>query len=88
MSLPHDGHDPLRVVDVNERIRAQQHEIADLAWLHGSEPPAGMRAIPLVGPATTRTIGLVWLDRDPEPMLARALLDVTSGLDVELELSR
>ena len=38
-----------------------------------------MRAIPLVAPATTRTIGLVWLDRDPEPILARALLDVAAA---------
>jgi DNA-binding transcriptional LysR family regulator len=58
------------------------------AWLHGSEPPPGMRAIPLVGPATTRTIGLVWLDREPEPMLARALLDVAATVDVEEELRR
>ena len=58
------------------------------AWLHGSTPPPGMRAIPLVRPARTRTIGLVWLDRDPEPMLARALLDIASGLDVEAALRR
>ena len=43
---------------------------------------AGMRAIPLVAPATTRTIGLVWPDRDPESILARALLDVASGVDL------
>ena len=35
------------------------------AWLHAFEVPRGMRVIPLVEPATTRTIGLVWLDRDP-----------------------
>jgi len=57
------------------------------AWLHGTEPPAGMRAIPLTRPATTRTIGLVWLDRDPEPMLARALLDVAGSVDFEVELA-
>ena len=40
--------------------------------------------IPLVAPATTRTIGLVWLDRDPEPILARALLEVgRTGVDLE-----
>ena len=42
-----------------------------------------LRAIPLVAPATTRSIGLVWLDRDPEPLLARALLDVAAGLDLQ-----
>ena len=58
------------------------------AWLHGSDVPPGMRAIPLVAPTTTRTIGLVWLDRDPEPILARALLDVADTLDVDGELRR
>jgi hypothetical protein len=47
-----------------------------------------MRAIPLVAPATTRTIGLVWLDRDPEPILARALLEVAAAADLERALSR
>jgi DNA-binding transcriptional LysR family regulator len=58
------------------------------AWLHGSEPPRGMRAIPLVQPSTTRTIGLVWLDRDPEPILARALIEVATTLDLEVGLRR
>jgi DNA-binding transcriptional LysR family regulator len=57
------------------------------AWLHGSEPPPGTRAIPLVRPVTTRTIGLVWLDRDPEPILARALIDLAATQDVEAALS-
>ncbi len=56
------------------------------AWLHVFDVPRGMRAIPLVAPATTRTIGLVWLDRDPEPILARALLEVAAGVDLELAL--
>ena len=43
---------------------------------------AGVRVIPLVEPATTRTIGLVWLDRDPEPILARALRDSASASDI------
>ena len=57
-------------------------------WLHLFDVPAGMRAIPLVEPATTRTIGLVWLDRDPEPILARALLEAAAGIDLERALSR
>ena len=56
------------------------------AWLHVFDVPRGMRAIPLVAPATTRTIGLVWLDRDPEPILARALLEVAARVDLELAL--
>jgi hypothetical protein len=50
--------------------------------------PRGMTVIPLVEPVTTRTIGLVWLDRDPEPILARALLAVASGVDLGRALSR
>jgi DNA-binding transcriptional LysR family regulator len=50
--------------------------IAD-TWLHGFELPAGMRAIPLTEPETTQAVGLVWLDRDPEPPLTRALVAST-----------
>jgi len=57
-------------------------------WLYGSDLPPGMRAIPLVRPSTTRTIGLVWLDRDPEPILARALIDLAATLDLERALRR
>jgi len=57
------------------------------AWLHVFGVPEGMRAIPLVSPVTTRTIGLVWLDRDPEPVLARALIDMAAEVDVGSALS-
>ncbi|MGL6280719.1 MAG: LysR family transcriptional regulator [Gaiella sp.] len=53
------------------------------AWLHLFEVPDGVRAIPLVEPATHPTIGLVWLDRDPEPLLARALVELARGLELE-----
>jgi DNA-binding transcriptional LysR family regulator len=56
------------------------------AWLHVFDVPAGMRVIPLVQPTTTSTVGLVWPDRDPESILARALLDVAGQIDVEREL--
>lgn len=58
------------------------------AWLHVFDVPAGMRVIPLVAPTTTSTVGLVWPDRDPESILARALLDVAGAVDVELSLRR
>jgi hypothetical protein len=45
-----------------------------------------MVARPLVAPVTTRTIGLVWLDRDPEPLPVRALVEVTRGVDLERAL--
>jgi DNA-binding transcriptional LysR family regulator len=56
------------------------------AWLHLFEVPQGMRALPLVRPETTRTIGLVWVERDPEPILARALFEVARAVDLEAVL--
>ncbi len=56
------------------------------AWLHVFDVPAGMTALPLVAPETTRTIGLVWVDRDPEPILARALFEVARGVNLERAL--
>ena len=56
------------------------------AWLHVFDVPAGMRVIPLVAPTTTSTVGLVWPDRDPESILARALLEVVTGVDLESAL--
>lgn len=53
------------------------------AWLRLFDVPADLRAVPLVAPAASRSIGLVWLDRDPEPLLARALVDVARSLDLE-----
>ena len=57
-------------------------------WLHLFDVPAELRAIPLIDPVATRSIGLVVLDRDPEPLLARALLEIADTLDVEAALSR
>jgi DNA-binding transcriptional LysR family regulator len=58
------------------------------AWLHVFDVPAGMRVVPLVAPTTTSTVGLVWPDRDPESILAHALLDVAREIDVEDALRR
>jgi DNA-binding transcriptional LysR family regulator len=58
------------------------------AWLHQFGVPRGMRAIPLVAPRAMRSMGLVWLDRDPEPILARALIEVATTLDLEVGLRR
>lgn len=55
--------------------------IAD-TWLHGFALPEGMRAIPLAEPETTQAIGLVWLDRDPEPPLTRALVASARSVDM------
>jgi DNA-binding transcriptional LysR family regulator len=52
-------------------------------WLHQYGVPSDLRAIPLVEPTESHSIGLVVLDRDPEPLLVRALLDAARGVDVE-----
>lgn len=57
------------------------------AWLHMFGVPAGMRVIPMARPRRTHQVGLVLADRDPEPMLARALLEVVRELDVRAELN-
>jgi DNA-binding transcriptional LysR family regulator len=56
------------------------------AWLHVFDVPADLRAVPLVDPEASPSVGLVWRDRDPEPLLVRALLEVTDGLDLQRAL--
>ncbi|MET7993928.1 LysR family transcriptional regulator [Amycolatopsis sp. NPDC005232] len=58
------------------------------AWLHMFGVPPGMRVVPLENPAQPPQIGLVMADRDPEPILARALLEVTPQVDVRGVLER
>lgn len=57
-------------------------------WLQVFGVPEGLRAIPLVAPEATRGIGLVWLDRDPEPLLAVAMLNIARVLDLESALGQ
>lgn len=56
------------------------------AWLHMFGVPAGMRAIRLEHVGPSPRIGLVFADREPESILARALLDVARHLDVRTTL--
>ncbi|MFE9243437.1 LysR family transcriptional regulator [Nocardiopsis sp. NPDC006938] len=56
------------------------------AWLALHAVPEGMRAIPLVEPEVSKEIGLVVADRDPEPVLARALMDTVAGADLQARL--
>ncbi|MFJ1598675.1 LysR family transcriptional regulator [Streptomyces sp. NPDC088261] len=46
------------------------------AWLHMFGVPDGMRVVPLERPAHGPRVGLVIADRTPEPVLARALLQI------------
>lgn len=52
------------------------------AWLHVFGVPDGLRVVPLERPRREYQVGLVLADRDPEPMLARALLDTAHRVDV------
>ena len=45
-----------------------------------------LRALPLVKPVCTHSIGLVVSDRDPLTPIANALLRMARGLDVERAL--
>ena len=58
------------------------------AWLHMFGVPDGMRLVPLQRPQRSCQVGLVLADRDPEPMLARALLDIAPLVDMPGELNR
>jgi DNA-binding transcriptional LysR family regulator len=58
------------------------------AWLHMFGVPEGMRLVPLQRPRRSYQVGLVLADRDPEPMLARALLDIAHLVDISGELDR
>jgi DNA-binding transcriptional LysR family regulator len=55
-------------------------------WLHQYGIPPGLRAIPLVEPEHTQSVGLVLLDQDPEPLLARTLRGIVSASRIAAEM--
>jgi len=57
------------------------------AWLHLFDVPGDLRALPMVDPAATTSMGLVWLDRDPEPLLTQAMVEIARNLNLEAALS-
>ena len=57
------------------------------AWLHLFDVPGDLRAIPMVRPTAAPSMGLVWLDRDPEPLLTRAMVEIARNLNLEAALS-
>jgi DNA-binding transcriptional LysR family regulator len=50
-------------------------------WLHLFGVPDGLRAIPMVEPATSVHVGLLLPDTDPQPILVQAFLEVATRLD-------
>lgn len=57
-------------------------------WLHGFGIPDGARLLRLPRPKRSFQVGLVLAGRAPEPMLARALVNVASRIDMRGELDR
>jgi DNA-binding transcriptional LysR family regulator len=58
------------------------------AWLHMFGVPDGMRVLPLSRPDHGPRVGLVIADRRPEPVLARALLEIAKEAGVREALDR
>ncbi|MGW1681570.1 LysR family transcriptional regulator [Saccharopolyspora sp. NPDC002376] len=82
--------EPVPVVETDSILALYAHvregpwaTVLPQAWLYRFGAPAGMHAVPLVDPEVTKTIGLVIHDRDPEPILARAFLDVADRIDLQ-----
>ncbi|MGW3571550.1 hypothetical protein ACWDSL_48055, partial [Streptomyces sp. NPDC000941] len=71
------------------RVRAGQWaSIVPHAWLHVFGVPAGMRAVPLVGPVRTERIGLVLPAREPVSVIGQALIDVVERAGIAATLER
>ena len=58
------------------------------AWLYLFGVPEGLCVVPLDQPRHSPQVGLVLADRDPEPILAQALLDISHRVDVDGTLDR
>jgi DNA-binding transcriptional LysR family regulator len=58
------------------------------AWLQLFPVPERMRAVPLVEPDVRRAVGLVWLNRRPEPLLPGALIATARTTDLGALLGR
>jgi DNA-binding transcriptional LysR family regulator len=87
------GAPPRPVLETNSISTLHAHVRADSLssvvahpWLREHGVPDGLVAIPLVAPERAHGIGLVLLDRDPEPLLARAVLEVARSFDLQAAL--
>jgi DNA-binding transcriptional LysR family regulator len=58
------------------------------AWLLVFGAPDGTRVVPMERPRRSYQVGLVLADRDPEPLMARALLDVAHRVDMYGDLDQ
>jgi DNA-binding transcriptional LysR family regulator len=83
------GAEPRPVVETNSISTLYAHVREGLlgavmahTWLRLFPVPEGMRAVPLAEPDVRQAIGLVWLDRRPEPLLPRALIASARDTDI------
>lgn len=53
------------------------------AWFHLFDPPAGLRALQLVEPDVTQTIGLVTREAEQEPALVQAFRKLADTVDMQ-----
>lgn len=56
------------------------------AWLRLFPLAPGLCAVPLTEPEARQSIGLVWLDRDPEPLVTQAIVATARALDLDEQL--
>lgn len=87
------GCEPRAAVETDSIINLCSHvrsgfwsSVMPRALLHLFGVPAGTRALRLVEPEATRTVGLVMADRDPPSPLARGLFETARHLDLDAEL--
>lgn len=87
------GATPRPVIETNSITTLYAHVRDGLAagvvphtWLHLFGLPDGLRAVPLREPDERHAIGIVWLDRDPEPLLGRAFVDAAREARVDERL--
>lgn len=57
-------------------------------WLHLFGPPEGLRALPLVEPESTHTVGLVTREGEQESALIRAFRESAEAIDMQKALDR
>jgi hypothetical protein len=68
-----------------ESLRASS--VIDHAWLHLFGVPTRMRVVSLQRPHLAHHVGLVIADRDPQPLVVRALLQEATRSDLDRRLT-
>lgn len=93
-ALRQSGAEPAPTIETNSVTALASHVryggwsavMAD-TWLVPFGMPQRMHALPLVEPEVNKGVGLVVHEREPEPILAQAFVDVAQTVDLEQELA-